>query len=293
MITVRVVTDSTADIPPQLASALDITVIPDQVIFGQQPYRDGVDITLGRFLELLAMNPHLPKTAQPSLGVFLDTYRRLGQDEAGIVSIHVGYHLSGMVRTAQAAAAELSSEVRVAVVDSQQLSMAQGWQVIAAARAAQQGASFDQVVALAQQLPPLSHAAAMLDSLDHARRGGRIGRLAALMGAALRVKPLINVVDGHPALLGNVRTRRKALDRLAEHVATKAPFLALAVLHVNAPEAAASLADRLSTFYPRDNIPVGETGAAVATHLGPGAVGICLVSEPEGGIDPGLFYWPK
>ncbi len=292
MATLRVVTDSTADIPPQVASALNITVIPDDIIFGQQAYRDGVDITLARFLELLASNQHFPKTAHPALGVFLDTYRRLGQDGTGIVSIHVGDHLSGLTRTAQAAAAELAaSEVHVAVLDSQQLSMAQGWQVIAAARMAQRGGSFEQVIALAQQLSPLAHAAAMLDSLDHALRGGRIGRLAAVMGTALRVKPLINVVNGQPALLGNVRSQRRALDRLVEHVGVKAPFLALAVLHVGAPEVATSLADRLGVFYPRDHILVSETGAAVATHLGPGAVGVCLVSDRGDGIEPDLFQW--
>jgi DegV family protein with EDD domain len=291
MTTVRVVTDSTADIPPQVASALNITVIPDEVIFGQQVYRDGVDVTLARFLELLSSNRHFPKTAHPALGVFLDTYRRLGQDGTGIVSIHVGDHLSGLVRTAQAAAAELAAEVRVVVLDSQQLSMAQGWQAIAAARMAQQGGSFERVIALARQLSSLTHAAAMLDSLEHVQRGGRIGRLAAMMGAALRVKPLINVVGGQPALLGNVRTRQRALDRLAEYVSARAPFLALAVLHVGAPEAATRLADRLGVSYPRDRILVGETGAAVAAHLGPGAVGVCLVSDKKSGIEPDLFQW--
>ena len=177
------------------------------------------------------------------------------------------------------------------MVDSQQLSMAQGWQAIAAARAAQQGASFEQVVALARRLPPLTHAAAMLDSLDHVRRGGRIGRAAALMGAALRVKPLINVVNGRAEPLANVRTRRRALDRLVEHVEARAPFLALAVLHAGVPAVAASLADRLSVLYPRDRILVSEVGVAVATHLGPGAVGVCLVSEADGEIGPDLFRW--
>jgi len=291
MATVRVVTDSTADIPPQIASALNITVIPDDVIFGQQVYRDGVDITLARFLELLGSNQHFPKTAQPALGVFLDTYRRLAQNGTGIVSIHVGDHLSGLVRTAQTAAAELASEIRVAVLDSQQLSMAQGWQVIAAAQMAEQGGSLEQVVALARQLSPLAHAAAMLDSLEHVQRGGRISRLAAMMGTALRVKPLINVVGGQPTLLGNVRTRQKALDRLVEHASVKAPFLALAVLHVGVPETAANLADRLGDFYPRERILLSETGAAVATHLGPGAIGVCLVSDNGTGIGPDLFQW--
>jgi DegV family protein with EDD domain len=285
------VTDSTADIPPQTASALDITVIPDEVIFGESAFRDGVDLTPQRFRELLATSQHFPKTAHPGLGVFLDTYRRLGADGAAIVSIHVGYHLSGMVRAAQAAAAELSSLVRVAVVDSQQLSMAQGWQVIAAAWAARQGASFDEVVALAQRLPPLTHAVAMLDSLEHVWRGGRIGRAAALMGAALRVKPLITVVDGQAVPLANVRTQRRALDRLVEHVGTRTPLLALAVLHVGAPEAAQSLVEQLSALYPQDGILVSETGAAVATHLGPGAVGVCLVSDAGAGIGPEFFQW--
>lgn len=291
MAAVRIATDSTADIPPHIASALNITVIPDEVIFGQQSYRDGVDLSLARFLELLAINPHFPKTAQPGLGMFLETYRRLGQDGAGIVSIHVGDRLSSMARTAQAAANELSSEVRVTVVDSQQLSMAQGWQAVAAAQMARQGASFEQVVALARQLPPLAHAAAMLDSLDHVRRRGRIGRMAAAMGTALQLKPLINVVEGQAAQLGNVRTCRKALDRLVEHASSRAPFLALAVLHVGVPETAGELADRLSHLCPRERILLSETGAAVATHLGPGTVGVCLVSDRGDGIAPHLFHW--
>jgi DegV family protein with EDD domain len=291
MATVRVVTDSTADIPPQLASALDITVIPDVITFGQQAYRDGIDITLEHFYELLLTSRHVPKTAHPGLGVFLDVYRRLGQDGEGIVSIHVGQHLSGLVGAAQTAAAELSPRVRVTVVDSQQLSVGQGWQVIAAARAAQQGVSFEEVVALAQRLPPLAHGVVMLDALDYMQRGGRMGRLTALMGAMLRVKPLINVVDGHPALLGNVRTRRRALDRLVEYVSTRAPFLALAVVHVGAPELAANLADLLSVFHPRERILVRETGVAVAIHLGPGAVGVCLISDTGLDIESDLFQW--
>jgi DegV family protein with EDD domain len=291
MATVRVVTDSTADIPPRLASALDITVIPDVITFGQQVYQDGVDITLEQFRELLLTSRHFPKTAHPGLGVFLEVYRRLGQDGAGIVSIHVGRHLSGLLSAAQTAAAELSPRVRVTVLDSQQLSVGQGWQVIAAARAAQQGASFEEVVALAQRLPPLAHAVAMLDALDYMRRGGRMGRLTALMGAMLRVKPLINVVDGHPALLGNVRTRQRALDRLVEYVSIRAPFLAVAVLHVGAPEWAANLADRLSGFHPRERVLVRETGVAVAIHLGPGAVGTCVISDTGLGIEPDLFQW--
>jgi len=291
MAAVRVVTDSTADIPSRVASALDITVVPDEIAFGQRVYQDGIDITLECFRELLLTSRHLPKTAHPGLGVFLDVYRRLGQDGSGIVSIHVGRHLSGMVDVAQLAAAELSSQVCVTVVDSQQLSMAQGWQVIAAARAAQRGVSFDGIVALAQRLPPLAHAAAMLDSLDYVRRGGRLGRLAALMGTMLRVKPLINVVDGLPALLGNVRTRSRALDRLVEHASARAPFLALTVLHVGAPELAADLADRLGAFHPRHCILVQEAGVAVATHLGPGVVGICLVSDAGAAIEPELFRW--
>lgn len=292
MVAIRVVTDSTADIPPQVASALGITVIPDEIIFGQQVYRDGIDITLERFEALLRSSRHFPKTAQPGLGVFLETYRRLGQDgAAGILSVHVGHRLSGMCSTAQAAAAELSSKVRVAVVDSRQLSVAQGWQAIAAARKAQRGASFEEIVALAQRLPALAYAAAMLDSLDHVRRGGRLGRLAAVMGAVLQVKPLISVMDGRPELLGKVRTQRKALDRLVEHVGLKAPFLALAVLHVGVPQLAADLADRLAAFHPRDRIMVKEVGVAVATHLGPGAVGVCLMSDDGTGIEPDVFEW--
>jgi len=291
MPSVHVVTDSTADVPPRIAASLGITVIPDEVIFGQRSYRDGVDITLQQFLSRLATDPHLPQTAQPSLGTFLQVYRHLNQNAAGIVSIHVGHHLSGMVGTAQAAAAELASEVPVAVIDSQQLSMGQGWQVIAAAQAVRLGYAFEEVVSLARRLPATARVAAMLDSLEHVRRGGRIGRVTALVGDALRVKPLIGVTGGQPVVLGNVRTQGKALARLADLVAADVPFGAVAVLHTGAPAAAEQLADLLGAFFPRQQILLAETGATVATHLGPGAVGCCLMLAADREIDARLFRW--
>jgi DegV family protein with EDD domain len=291
MAAIRVVTDSTADIPPQIASDLGISVIPDEVIFGRQTFRDGVDITLSRFLQLLSADSHFPKTAHPGLGVFLETFRRLGRDGSDLVSIHVGGRLSGMVSSAQVAAKELASEVRVAVIDSQQLSMGQGWQALAAARSARRGASFEEVVALARQLSSLAHVAAVLNSLEHIRRSGRIGRLTALLGSVLQVKPLISVEGGEPVLVGNARTLRRALARLVEFAADKETPLALAVLHAGAPKAAQNLADGLGEFYPRHRILLGQTGAAVATHLGPGAVGLCMVAGSAQGIDSDLFRW--
>lgn len=291
MTSVRVVTDSTADIPPQIASELGITVIPDQVIFGDQTFSDGVGITLPRFLELLSSDSPFPKTAHPGLGTFMETYRQLGRDGADVVSIHVGSRLSGMFSSAHTAAAEVASEVRVAVIDSQQLSMGQGWQVLAAARAARRGASFEEVVALAQRLPSMAHVAAVLDSLEHIRRSGRIGRLMALLGSVLQIKPLISVMDGEPVLLGNVRTIRRALAHLEQFAANKTSPLAMAVLHAGAPETARDLADGLDEFFPRDRVLLSETGTAVATHLGPGTIGLCMIADAGGTVDPSLFHW--
>ena len=189
---IKVVTDSAADIPSELAQRLDITVLPCYIIFGSEVYRDGVDLTPREFYDKLAMSPILPTTSQPPLGLFVETYQNLLQKSDGIVSIHIASTLSGIFNAARVAADALSPDP-IVVIDSQQLSMGAGWQVIMAAKAAQEGHTLEEVVSLVQAVQPRVRAAAMLDNLEHVRRGGRISRVTALMGTALRVKPLLQI----------------------------------------------------------------------------------------------------
>ena len=273
---IKVVTDSAADVPSELAQRLDITVLPCYVIFGSEVYRDGVDLTAREFYDKLARSSILPTTSQPPLGLFVETYQNLLQESEGIVSIHIASTLSSIFNAARVAADALSA-APIVVVDSQQLSMGAGWQVIMAAQAAQEGHTLAEVVYLLQAIRPRARAVAALDSLEHVRRSGRISRVTALMGTALRVKPLLQIATGQVAAIATVRTRRKALRCLAESMAAQGAFRELCVAHADAADAAQEVVERLSTVYPRERLLICQAGATVTTHLGLGAVGICGV----------------
>jgi len=273
---IKVVTDSAADVPSELAQRLDITVLPCYVVFGSEVYRDGVDLTHREFYDKLATSPILPTTSQPPLGLFVETYQNLLQESEGIVSIHVASALSGVFNAARVAADALSA-APIVVVDSQQLSMGAGWQVIMAAQAAREGHTLAEVVSLVQAIRPCARAAAMLDSLEHVRRSGRVSRVTALIGTALRVKPLLQIRTGEVTPIVTVRTRGKALRRLVEFTAAHGAFRELCVVHADAAEAAQEVVEGLSTVHPRERLLICQAGAAITTHLGLGAVGICGV----------------
>jgi DegV family protein with EDD domain len=275
---IKVVTDSAADVPPKLAQELDITVLPCYVVFGSKVYRDGVDLTPQEFYDKLATSPILPTTSQPPLGLFVETYQNLLQESEGIVSIHIASTLSGVFNAARVAADTLSA-APIAVIDSQQLSMGTGWQVVMAAQAAQEGHSLVKVVSLVRDIRPRARAAVMLDNLEHIKRSGRINQVTALMGTALKVKPLLQIVTGEVTAIATVRTRGKALRRLTEFMAVQSAFKELCVAHADAAEAAQEIVERLSTVYPKKRLLLCQAGATVTTHLGLGAVGICGVLE--------------
>jgi DegV family protein with EDD domain len=275
---IKIVTDSAADVPSELAQRLDMTILPCYVIFGSEVYRDGVDLTHREFYDKLAKSPILPTTSQPPLGLFVETYQNLLQESEGIVSIHTASTLSGIFNAARVAADALSMAPIVAI-DSQQISMGGGWQAIMAAQAAQEGYTLAEVVSLVQAIRTRARAAAMLNGLEHVRRGGRISRVTALMGTALRVKPLLQIRTGEVTAIATVRTRKKALRRLSELIAAQGAFRELCVVHTDAAEAAQEVVERLSTLHPRERLLICQAGAAVTTHLGLGAVGICGVLE--------------
>ena len=273
---IKVVTDSAADIPSELAQRLDITVLPCYIIFGSEVYRDGVDLTPREFYDKLATSPILPTTSQPPLGLFVETYQNLLRKSDGIVSIHIASTLSGIFNAARVAADALSPDP-IVVIDSQQLSMGAGWQVVMAAKAAQEGHTLAEIVSRVQAIRPRARAAAMLDNLEHVKRSGRINRVTALMGTALRVKPLLQIVTGEVTASATVRTKGQALRRLAELIAAQGAFIELCVAHADAAGTAQEVVERLSGVHPRERLLICQAGAAVTTHLGLGAVGICGV----------------
>jgi DegV family protein with EDD domain len=284
---VRIVTDSTGDVPRDLASELGISVVPAQLLFGQQAFRDGVDLTPKEFFNKLANSPELPHTSGPLVADFVNTYRRLFDEEKceSIVSVHVAGNLSGTLNAAWSAAQSLPDPSRVAVIDSGQVSMGMGWAVVEAARMARDGATQAEVSQGVQDTLPRLRTAAMIDTLENLYKGGRISQVSATLGRTLQIKPLLNIDGGQVLVWGRVRTRSRALKRLVAEVLSWGPLAEMAVLHADAEDLALKLADALAGLVPADRLVIAPAGAALTTHLGLGAVGVgALVSgdDPPG-----------
>lgn len=277
---VRVVTDSTANVPEDLVRRLNLEVVPLQVIFGSEVYRDGVDISNAEFYRRLKEAKELPHTSQPSAGDFAAVYRKLTADGSSVVSIHISSRLSGTVASAQTAQG-MVPEGRITVIDTLNASMALGLIAMRAAEAAQAGRTHEEVVAVAEELTPRVQLQFIVDTLEYLHKGGRIGGAAALLGSVLSLKPVLTVRDGRVEALERVRTKAKAVDRLVERIGDAAANgkLHVAVLHGNAPEEAVALAERLTARFKPVEVFTGEIGPTLATHTGPGPIGAAFYVE--------------
>jgi DegV family protein with EDD domain len=273
---VSIVTDSTADIPAPLLAGSGITVVPLNVHFGDEVFRDRLDLDDAAFFKRLKSSPTLPTTSQPSVGAFEEAYRPLLASGHEIISVHLSGKLSGTVSSAQTAAAGLAPQY-VSVVDSQAISMALGFLALMAAEMAQHGHLRETITAALQTLIPCTRLVAALDTLTYVQRGGRIGRAQALLGSILNVKPLVTLLDGEVEPLGRARSRRQAVDRMIDVLLRAGTLRRLAVLHGDASEDARLLRDRLAAHYPGLDIPVAQIGPVVATHAGPGVLGLTYV----------------
>ncbi len=280
---VRVVTDSTGDVPAGFAQALGISIVPCQVFIAGEGYREGVDLSPEEFYAKLAASGELPRTSQPLVQDFVATYRRLLDEDPAtrIVSIHVPAKFSGTVNGAWAAAQSLPDPACVEVIDSGQISMGMGWAVIEAARMARAGLSQREVAQRVREMLPRLHTAAMLDTLDNLYKGGRISQISAVLGTALRIKPLLGIQAGEVEVWARVRTRSRAMRRLVEQVRGWGPLQEMAILHTGAVDLAHSLAETLQDLVPAERLVLRAAGPAPATHLGLGAVGVCALSAAE------------
>jgi DegV family protein with EDD domain len=273
---VSIVTDSTSDIPPDIARELNITVIPVHVIFGEESFDDGVTITREEFYRRLKTTKVMPTTSTPSAGEFAETYQRVGGE---IVSIHVAANWSSLLNVAQVGAS-LAPEAQIAFFDSGKLAMGLGWQVILAARAAQQGKSVADILQALQDAKHRVRLFAALDTLEFLRRSGRVNALVARFGQLLSIKPIIDVGDGEAVMIDRVRTRQAAIVRIKEMTYALGPLQSLAVLHTSNYDTACALADEFAMTVPnlREPIVVCEATTAVGTHVGPNGLGIAAVA---------------
>jgi DegV family protein with EDD domain len=274
---IKVVTDSTADIPQHLAEEFDITVLPVHVNIGEISYLDGVDLTREEFYEGLPTYSTHPTTSAPSLGSVVDAYERLADGGATqILSIHVALTLSGVQNVAHAAAQSVKS-VAVTVFDSQQLTLGLGFQALAAAKAAALGRSMGEIVEMLQGMVHRVYSFAVLDTLEYLRRGGRLSRVQASVGSLLRIKPLLLLHKGG-LTLERTRTTQGVLDRLHQSVRGLVPLENLAVVHANAREKAEELWTQFRYLAPGIDMPiVTQVTPAIGVHVGPGAVGLVCV----------------
>ena len=279
---VRIVTDSTADMPLEIAHALGISVVPLSVIFGEEVFREGVDISHDLFYDKLAHGKVLPTTSAPSVGDFLAVYEPLLKETDEIVSVHLSSKLSATYNNACQAAQVLADRgARIEVMDSQVVSLGLSFATMAAARVAREDGDIDRIKAVVDSTIQRIRIYILLDTLEYVRRGGRIGRARAFLGTMLRVKPLLSLRDGEVHPQERVRTKARALDRLFQ-IATSYPNIReVAIGYSTNPQDAHDFEQRLAAVMPHVNIWVARFGPVIGTHGGPGVLGLGLLEGEE------------
>ena len=274
MARVRIVTDSTAELSRDIADRLGITVIPLNVHFGHETFRDGIDMSPAEFYGRLRTANSLPFATAPPLHLLEETYRTLGRETDDIVSIHLSAKLSETTALAKHAAASFIGQRRIVVIDSLSTSLGQRALVVAAGEASQGGATLDEVVRLVRGMIPHVYLVFFVESLEYLERGGRIGKAEALLGTMLSIKPLLIIEDGEILPLEKVRTRSHGMDKLYEFITEFPHIEKISILKGAHPIDPAELLDRLRSTYPDRDIDVVTYGPVLATHLGPGAMGV-------------------
>jgi DegV family protein with EDD domain len=273
---VKIVTDSTCDIPPQLMQDLGITAVPIYVVFGDKSYRDKLDIGDDEFYEKLVHGPVHPTTSIPTPKDFADVYNKLAQETDEIISIPITSKESGTYNAAVLAKELVTRKCRIEVVDSLSMSMALGLLVAEAGRQAKAGASLDKVTELVRRTIPKVHLIFLLDTLKYVVRGGRLSKPYGIIGSALRVKPLLTLKEGDLSMVGVARTKAKAVERLYEFAKGFPKVKELAVAYTTAHDEARAFTDRLKAAFPGVPVSLMRVGSSLGTHAGPGGMGIAV-----------------
>jgi len=277
MANIRIVTDSASDLPQDVADRLNIDVVSLSVRFGEDEFTDRVDLTSDEFWAKCKASKTLPETAAPSPGAFQLAYERALSDGCdGVLVIALSEALSATHQSAMLAKNAVAEKIPVRVVDSQAVSMAQGLLAIEVAEFAKAGASLDDLEKLALELTNKIGVVAMLDTLEHLQKGGRVGGAKALMGQVLSIKPLIELKDGIVSEAGRQRTKAKALAAIADVARENAPLRRLALMHgaSDQVEALTKLVSDIPSEFP---LLVTDIGPVVGTHGGPGVIALAWV----------------
>lgn len=276
---VRIVTDSTADLPADQAEALGITVVPLTVFFGDDAYLDNVDLDTAGFYEKLQASKDLPRTSQPSPAKFQEAYSKLISEGAdGILSVHLSGKLSGTYQSARTASESLTDEERrvpIEVIDSENISAAMSMAVLRAAVEARDGLGLEELKTNLLDRLKRTRLLAVLDTLEYVKRGGRIGAASAVLGNMLSVKPIISLKEGEVVTVERPRTRGKAFERMAQILKESGQIEQIAIAESN-EQVGKQLVEALKPVYD-DQIPIYKLGPVIGTHTGPGAVALTYI----------------
>ena len=279
--TVKIVTDSVADLPSQVVKELDITVVPILIRWGEELYRDGIDLTAEQFYERLKRSKIPPSTSVPSPGTFAEAYDKLAEEANEILAIIVTSRLTGTYNVALQSIGLMKRKCRVEVIDSKCATMAEGFVVMKAAQAAQAGASLDEVMEVARKTIPRVDFLSTFDTLEYLKRGGRIGKAQAFLGSILKVNPLITLRDGVVEPAGRTRSRAKAIDRLCEFAMSYSHIEEIAIEEATTPNDADRIAERLSAKFPKERIYRSKPSPVIGAHTGPGFLLIAVLGDKD------------
>ena len=280
---IRIVTDSNCDLPSEIISRNGITVVPLYINIGSKSYLDGVELSRQEFYRNLPGYDQHPTTSVPGQGKFQEVYDRLaGEGATEILSIHIAVSLSAVLNSARLGAQQ--SPVPVTVLDSEQLTLGTGLQVLAAAEAAAAGAPMQEILALVEDQRGRTHTFAALDTVEFLRRSGRLSRFQSSLASVLSIKPLLKMHRGEMDM-ERVRTRRRSVQRLMELVSDLGPLEHLALVHTGAPGRARALHQQAFNLFPvGKEIMSAEVTPVIGAHVGPGAVGFAAVQASGGGL---------
>jgi DegV family protein with EDD domain len=277
--TVKIITDSSASIPASVVEELGITVIPSLIRFGEEVYRDGVDMSTDQFYERLTSDKNFPTTSVPTPQSFVDAYERLAEEADEVAVITISQKLSAVGDVARQAVGLAKKCPRVEVVDTTWALMSEGLIVITAARAAKAGASLDEVLEVARRNILRTDLRMAFDTLKYLERGGRIGKAQALLGSMLKINPILSLKDGEIYPVGREHSRAKAIDNLYDFAHSYSHIEEMAIGDGTTPEEAESLVARLNDKFPAERVLRFKVTAAVGAHVGPHVVVVAILGD--------------
>ena len=277
---IKVVTDSTCDLPKELIEKHDITVIPLYINIGTEGYRDQIDLSRQEFYENLPHYKHQPTTGTPGPLAFQKAYEELRDAGAEhIISIHISETLSATVDAARTGAKQTEG-IDITVLDSQQLSMGTGFAVLTAAQAAEEGDSLKNILAKLENQIKRTHVFAALDTLEFLRRSGRLNGVVTGLGSLLQLKPILTMFNGVAGSM-NVRTARKAQQKIIQLLKENLPIEKIALVHTNAPETAEKLRQMAADWLPKEHLLSMDITPVIGAHIGPGAAGFAVITADQ------------